>query len=75
MELRAVADSEFDGFLATVRRVFGLPAVSEEERQLLRGVLELGRTVAVFEVGEVAATAGVRSFKITVPGPSRRPPA
>jgi predicted acetyltransferase len=68
MELRAVADSEFNGFLTSLRRVFGVPAATDEELQLLRGVAELGRTLAVFEVGQVVATAAAWSFKITVPG-------
>lgn len=68
MELRPVTDTEFGGYLRTMRRVFGHPAPTDDELQNLRGLAELGRTLAVFELASVVATTAAWSFKITVPG-------
>ncbi len=53
--------------MRSVRRAFGEETLSDGEMRARADVLELDRTLAVFDGKEVVGTAGIFSFQITVP--------
>jgi predicted acetyltransferase len=68
MEIRPITPSETKPFLDAVRTVFGFDPIDEQELAAWRPTLELERTLAVFEVKEIVATANAISFQLTIPG-------
>ena len=67
-DLRPIALEEGPGFLAQILRTFYGQAGSAEEIEARLRLLELDRALGVFEDGELVATAGTHSMRLTVPG-------
>jgi predicted acetyltransferase len=67
-ELRPVAEAEVPAFVAQMTRVFNGGAAPPEQLELRRSVLDLDRSLGVFEDGQLVATAGGVGFQLTVPG-------
>ena len=67
IELRAVTEEEFPAYGRAIATAFGgLP-----DEQLVadwRATMELDRTIAAFDGGDVVGTAGAYSFEVTLPG-------
>jgi predicted acetyltransferase len=51
-----------------MRRTFGGPSPSPEDLEVGRQITDFDRTLAIFENGQVVATAGIFSFEMAVPG-------
>src|SRR5215204_2709850 len=70
LELRPIDRTEFPDFYRTLAEVFGEP-VRDAERERMAGVFEAERSLAVFDAGEMVATAGAYTRDLTVPGGPR----
>jgi predicted acetyltransferase len=65
-ELRAVEQGEHDALFALLHRVFH--ASDDAWREVEEGLLEPGRTVGVFEEGELVGSAAMFGRELTIPG-------
>ena len=70
LELRPIDLTEFPAFHRTLAEVFG-ETVRDSERERMAGVFEPERSLAVFDAGEIVATAGACTRDLTVPGGPR----
>jgi predicted acetyltransferase len=52
----------------SLRQAFGAAPPTDEELKLAEPVLELDRTLAIFDGSEIVGTAGILSYRMTVPG-------
>ena len=68
-DIRAVTPEEMRTWQRAVAFGFHQPELSEEEAVRWEATNEIDRTVAVFERGEIVATAGAYTFDMTFPGP------
>lgn len=66
-ELRPVTEEEFPKFARSIGTVFGNPP-SDEHIEHWRTIVELDRTLAVFDGADIVGTTGAYSFQLTVPG-------
>jgi predicted acetyltransferase len=66
--MRPITASEVPVFADRVERTFGGSRLSDAEVTNRRGVLELPRTLAVFDHDEMIATLAVHSLTMSVPG-------
>lgn len=65
--LRPIEETEYLAWIQTLDTAFGV--VSDKETvQAWRARVEMDRSLAAVEDGEIVATAALRSFRITVPG-------
>lgn len=67
LELRSITDDEFPDWTRTTDRAFGMH-VEDDVVEAYRPITEIDRTVAVFDRGQIVATAGAFTFELTVPG-------
>jgi predicted acetyltransferase len=67
IEVRAIAEDEFEAFAATTERAFGGQPIPEEIEEWRR-VFEPGRFFAAFDGDEIVGTAGQFTLVLTVPG-------
>lgn len=74
-EPRVLEQEHWDEFYDRLERAFGGPAEPPEERALWRELTEVERSLAVWDGGEIVGTAGVFSFRMTVPGGALLPTA
>jgi predicted acetyltransferase len=51
-----------------MRRAFGASLPTDEELEVSKEITEFDRTLAVFDGSELVATAGIFSYRMTVPG-------
>lgn len=74
LELRPILDEEYPAYSRNLEGVFGHVSTDQtvEEWRLL---FEPDRSLAVFDAGEVVATAGAFSFDLTLPGGTTTPTA
>ncbi|MDQ6883206.1 MAG: GNAT family N-acetyltransferase [Candidatus Dormibacteraeota bacterium] len=70
LELRPVGPEEQRAYASLLRRAFGMALPTEEELALTRDTTEFDRTLAFFDGAEIIATAGIFSYRMTVPGGS-----
>ncbi|MFI0939058.1 GNAT family N-acetyltransferase [Streptomyces sp. NPDC021020] len=68
IELRALAEGEWEAYERCIARSFGGPGEDPAEAQLWRDLLPVGRTVTAWDGKEVVGTAGAFDFRMTVPG-------
>lgn len=73
-EIRPVGDDELPAFARAVDTAFGFHPTDEVVAHT-RAMLELDRTLAVVDDGEVVAGAGALSVELTLPGPVSIPAA
>lgn len=66
--VRAATEKEFDAYVRAIGFGFHQPEISDEELAFWKSGTELDRSVAVFEKGDIVATAGAYSFDMTFPG-------
>ena len=57
-------------YVTSLRQAFGAPPPTDEELRAADHVLELDRTLAVFDEGQIVGTAAIFSYEIAVPGGS-----
>lgn len=69
--IRPIAAEEYPAFTAVLGEAF-LEPWPPEAAAVERGVLELDRTIAAVDGGDIVATATTYSFVLTVPGASAR---
>ncbi len=67
-DLRVLEPDQWDEWYDRLNRAFGGPAEPEELRGLWRDLTETDRSLAVWDEGRVAGTAGAFSFRMAVPG-------
>lgn len=66
-QLRPVSEDEVDDFFVAENAAFGsVPDAGSLARY--RALFEADRSIAVFEAGQMVATAGAYTFELTVPG-------
>lgn len=68
IDLRALAEGEWEPYERCLLRSFGGPGEDPTEARLWRDLLPVGRTVTAWEGKEVVGTAGAFDFRMTVPG-------
>ncbi|WP_043487608.1 MULTISPECIES: GNAT family N-acetyltransferase [Streptomyces] len=68
MELRVLAPSHWDEWYGTLMLAFGGAQVSPEERALDRDLTECERSIGAWDGDEIVGTAGLFSFRLSVPG-------
>ncbi|NGO68677.1 GNAT family N-acetyltransferase [Streptomyces boncukensis] len=73
-DLRQVHPSEWDSWYGKLLSAFAEPE-TPEERAVSRDLTELDRTLGLWEDGDPVATAGLFSFRMTVPGGAAVPTA
>ncbi|MFI5045427.1 MAG: GNAT family N-acetyltransferase [Acidimicrobiia bacterium] len=74
LELRPITEEEYPAFYRAVSTAFGgIPR--DEDLRAWGKELVPDRTLAVFDDGDIVATAGAHSFHLTVPGGARVPAA
>lgn len=69
-EMRPVTAEEFAAFAWTAEAAFG-QHVAPEDIESWRGMADLGRTLAVFDAGQIVATGLRMPFELTLPGLTR----
>jgi predicted acetyltransferase len=74
MEPRVLQAAEWDAWYERLVAAFG-GVEAPEERELARELAEPGRSLGVWDGGEVVGTAGAFSFRMTVPGGALVPSA
>ncbi|AZQ34754.1 GNAT family N-acetyltransferase [Streptomyces cyaneochromogenes] len=74
-ELRVLRKDEWGIWYDTLIRAFGGVAESAEERELWDSLTEVDRSIGVWEGDACVGTAGVFSFRLTVPGGASVPAA
>jgi len=67
IEIRPITPDQFGDFVVAAESAFG-HRPTPEELDVYRKVFEFERSFAAFEAGTIVATAGVASFRLTVPG-------
>lgn len=67
IDVRPITEPEYVDYADVLHVAFGETPAPETD-DYWRGVLELDRTVAVFDNGRIVGTGGVISFDLTVPG-------
>ncbi|MFI0896843.1 GNAT family N-acetyltransferase [Streptomyces sp. NPDC020983] len=72
IELRALAESEWEAYERCLLRSFGGPGEDPAEAQLWRELLPVGRTVTAWDGKEIVGTAGAFDFRMAVPGGALR---
>ena len=70
LELRPIDRTEFPAFHRMLAEVFG-ETVRDADRERMGTVFELERSLAVFDAGEIVATAGAYTRDLTLPGGPR----
>ncbi len=73
-DLRPVGDDEIPAFARAVDTAFGVHA-TDELVAFMRSLVELDRTLAVVEGGDIVAGAGALSVELTLPGLTTLPAA
>ena len=68
LELRAIDPAQLEAYANQISRTFTGSDSEPGRLERLRRQLEFDRTLAVFEAGEVVATAGAFSFRMTTVG-------
>ncbi|MGW3570117.1 GNAT family N-acetyltransferase [Streptomyces sp. NPDC000941] len=68
MELRVLDPSHWDEWYETLMLAFGGAQVSPEERALDRDLTECERSIGAWDGEEIVGTAGLFSFRLSVPG-------
>jgi predicted acetyltransferase len=66
-DIRPIEPGELEAFTAAMGTAFGFDATPKILEQW-RGVGELDRSLAVFDGAEIVGTAGIFSYRLTVPG-------
>ena len=56
--------------MTAMRRTFGAPTPDAAGVERVRAAIELDRTLAAFDDGQVVGTAGINTYQMTVPGGS-----
>lgn len=74
LELRPIVAEEFADWGRVAERSFG-QHIDDEAIEQYRPLTELDRTIAVFDGGQIVATAGAHTYELTVPGPAVVPAA
>jgi predicted acetyltransferase len=67
LEIRRVSPEEYERFLVTLESAFG-HVPSEEEIRLERALVELDRTIGVFDGPDPVGSTAAYSMELTVPG-------
>jgi predicted acetyltransferase len=73
-EMRPIGEDEFERFSRTGAMAFGEDP-SPEHLEYVRRFFEVDRSLAIFDGGDLVATAGAFTFQLTVPGPAVVPAA
>jgi len=73
-DIRPVGDDEIPAFARAVDTAFGVHA-TDELVAFMRSLVELDRTLAVVEDGQIVAGAAALSFELTLPGLTTLPAA
>lgn len=73
-EMRAIAPDEFPAFHRAVDAAFGHHS-TDAETDASRKMVELDRTIAVYDRGAIVATAGAFTMQLTMPGGATVPTA
>ncbi|GGO80940.1 GNAT family N-acetyltransferase [Wenjunlia tyrosinilytica] len=68
LSMRVLEPEGWDAFYDALERAFGGGAESAEEREVWRSVSNCDRFIGVYDGNDVVGTAGVFSFRLTVPG-------
>ncbi|MFI0719903.1 GNAT family N-acetyltransferase [Streptomyces sp. NPDC021224] len=68
IELRALAEGEWEAYERCLTRSFGGPGEDPAEARLWRELLPVERTVTAWDGKDVVGTAGAFDFRMTVPG-------
>lgn len=68
-EIRPVTAGELRDFIAVESAAFGVPERLDDELADAQALLELERTVAVFDGGRPVAVGAALSWELTLPGP------
>jgi predicted acetyltransferase len=74
MEIRPITPDELGEFTLAAEAAFSVRP-SDEDLERFRKLVEYDRTVAVFDDGQIVATADAFSFELTLPGLTRAPVA
>lgn len=74
-ELRPVRADELKAYYDQINRVFNGSDAPPEQVEAVAPFVELDRTLAWFDEGAIVASAGVYSYRMTVPGGARVPTA
>lgn len=74
-ELRVLRQGEWDVWYDSLIRAFGGVPESSEERELWDSLTELDRSIGAWDKDTCVGTAGVFSFRLTVPGGASVPAA
>lgn len=70
--MRPISAEEFPAFARTGEAAFG-HHVTPEEIEAWRGIIDMERTLAIFDEGQIVATALTVPFELTLPGLTRLP--
>ena len=68
LELRPVRPEEQRAYSSAMRRAFGASFPTDDELAASREITEFDRTLAIFDAGDLVATAGIFSYQMAVPG-------
>lgn len=68
--LRAIAEADLPAFVDQVARTFNGSALAAADAEHAGRAIEVGRALGVFEGGDLVATAGAESLRLSVPGGS-----
>ncbi len=68
LTVRPITDDEVDTFRRRLSRGFGGDALEDEDSTNFRRIVELPRTVAAFDRGDLVGTCVAFSLEVTVPG-------
>jgi predicted acetyltransferase len=68
IELRDLADGEYEAFYDSLLRAFGGPPEAPEEVRLWLDLLRPGVGLAAWDDGQIVGTSGAFDFRVTVPG-------
>ncbi|SEG86529.1 Predicted acetyltransferase [Actinacidiphila yanglinensis] len=68
IELRGIGPDQWDPFFDMVIRAFHSNGEAVEERAMWRGVIEFDRITSAWDGDELVGSAGLHSFRMTVPG-------
>lgn len=67
-EIRSIQEGELDAYTAQLTRTFGGSRPTEAQLEATRRNVEIDRATAAYDDGRMVASAGVHSFRMTVPG-------
>lgn len=68
MEIRPITAEEFEPYYLNVCQMLGFPPPQGERLELDRKRVDVARTLAAFDAGEMVATSGSYLFELTLPG-------